>query len=335
MKDAVSEAVLKIQLEDPEAEYDESHVPLPPVYYASMLNATREEIRKNYSSVEEGILHESDFIQLKDDEFSSNIRISDTTPCFFEIKNIQTKTLIKPYLWNKMNSYKLHVRVLNIPPGGSVMLIGSYLPSFWSNQRPDKLVKTELTYDQFIESNDSYLAEEFKSTYNVYVLTKNPEQNLEEDFEFEFYIVDTTVEKGPAIRFSLYITISVGIPLMLGSLCFFEGKNITKWAKAKMAKSDKQKTGEENDEANQLNPSNRRANPGFDHFIDQDGDYQDPGDGGQIEMVPGRRGLDNINDMSQVSRKDISNHALDLNFDDNMVENQINAGNQQDGKKFV
>ena len=81
-------------------------------------------------------------------------------------------------------------------------------------------------------------------------MTKNPEQNLEEDFEFEFYIVDTTVEKGPAIRFSLYITISVGIPLMLGSLCFFEGKNITKWAKAKMAKSDKQKTGEENDEAN-------------------------------------------------------------------------------------
>ena len=69
----------------------------------------------------------------------------------------------------------------------------------------------------------------------------------------------------------------------------------------------------------------------------QDGQYGDD-DGGQIELIqnPRRGGGRNNNgyldaDMSQASRKDISNHDLDIGYEDN----QINAGNQQDGKKFV
>ena len=112
----------------------------------------------------------------KDRVLRSSATINDVTPCFFEIRNNQTEMLIKPYEWNKMNSNKLHVRVTSIPPGGSVILIGSFLPSFWQNQQPDKLEKIELTYDQLEEAkaNGTYLAKEFKSTYNIYALTKNP-----------------------------------------------------------------------------------------------------------------------------------------------------------------
>ena len=109
-----------------------------------------------------------------------------------------------------------------------------------------------------------------------------------------------------------------------------------------MKKSDGKKSSDENMENDYLSPGKGKANHEHDLLDDQFGDNLEPLDG-QIELIgnPGRRGHSrniaggyNDADISQVSRKDISNHALDLNFEDNM-ENQINAGNQQDGKKFV
>lgn len=189
----------------------------PPVYYASMLNETR-------SDITDAGGNEVDYMSSK-----GTLSFQGNTPCFFEIRNNQTRTSNKPYLWNKMNSYKLHVRIDEIPEDGSVMLIGSFQPSFWMNQRPDKLVTWTVTYQDLMDkqANGEYLSTEFKSTYNVYALTDNPKQ-LASNFKFTYYIVDTTIPVDPSenTNYSLWITISVGIPIMLISLCFFEGKNI-------------------------------------------------------------------------------------------------------------
>ena len=74
---------------------------------------------------------------------------------------------------------------------------------------------------------------EFKSTYNIYVLTQNPLQK-DADFEFTYYVVDVTIEQPPAPQFSLYITICVGIPMLVITMCVFEGKNLLIWFRSKL-----------------------------------------------------------------------------------------------------
>ena len=46
-----------------------------------------------------------------------------------------------------MDSHKIVIEVEEMPDDGLVMMLGSYNPSFWMNQRPDKFKKIEIRRD--------------------------------------------------------------------------------------------------------------------------------------------------------------------------------------------
>ena len=75
---------------------------------------------------------------------------------------------------------------------------------------------------------------EFRSTYSIFVLTQNPLGLTDDKFDFKYYVIDTTEEKAPPPQYSLTITIAIGIPLMIITLCVLEGKSIFKWLSRKI-----------------------------------------------------------------------------------------------------
>jgi len=66
------------------------------------------------------------------------------------------------------------------------------------------------------------------------VLTQNPLKE-DDDFELTYYIVDIKLKKDPPPKYSLYITISIGLPMLIITMCSFEGKKFLKWMKVKFA----------------------------------------------------------------------------------------------------
>ena len=165
------------------------------------------------------------------------------------------------------------------------------------NQRPDKLDKYAITYKDWKAQKDAgnEVYREFKSTYDVLVLTTNPLNIPKEEsvFNITSYIIDVANPPVEKFKYSLYITISIGLPLMIFTLCFFEGRNIIDWFKLKIkscGSSDKVRHTAQEGDAHGPGRSNKHND--LDASYDQyQNDIDHDMDNGQIELIqnPGGR----------------------------------------------
>lgn len=101
------------------------------------------------------------------------IDMEGSTPCYFEVVNIQTENKNKPYDWSTMISKQLVLEVLQMPAGSEIHYLASFDPNYWMNQNSKKMekgvIKASEIKDWQAKIKDSV---QFKSTHKLYVLTR-------------------------------------------------------------------------------------------------------------------------------------------------------------------
>ena len=160
------------------------------------------------------------------DEKQSEKLENPDSPCIIKYENEQRKNLEMPNMWTQMNTIQLSINVKKVPEDGEILMFSNYRPDFWKNQ--PKLIKEVVTAKDIeeSESEDGGLEFLFKSTNEIWIITRcKPDVGAAcGTFEYDYRKVTLTKPEVDYSYLSIYITIYIGFTMMLVSFLYFEWK---------------------------------------------------------------------------------------------------------------